>query len=86
MLIYGSMIVVVVLIVIIHLVLGGTVVSTNIVYTYNVDSYVEDGKYVVVVNKYLFSNSYAEVTGNDSSKVYIYGDYNSAVKGSCMDC
>ena len=65
--------------------IGGIVVSTNIVYTYNVDSYVEDGKYVIV-NKYLFSNSYAEVTGNDSSKVYIYGDYNSAVKGSCMDC
>ena len=65
--------------------IGGIVVSTNIVYTYNVDSYVEDGKYVVV-NKYLFSNSYAEVTGNDSSKVYIYGDYNSAVKGGCMDC
>lgn len=61
--------------------IGGSVVSTNIVYTYNIDSYVEDGKYVVV-NKYLFSNSYAEVTGNDSRVAYIYGDYNSAVNGS----
>ncbi len=60
--------------------IGGGVVSTNIVYTYNVDSYVEDGKYIVV-NKYLFSNSYADVTGNDNN-VTIYGDYNSAVKGS----
>ncbi len=64
--------------------IGGGVVSTNIVYTYNIDSYVEDGKYIVV-NKYLFSNSYADVTGNDN-KVTIYGDYNSAVKGSCIDC
>ena len=64
--------------------IGGSVVSTNIVSTYNVDSYVEDGKYIVV-NKYLFSNSYADVTGNDN-KVTIYGDYNSAVKGSCIDC
>lgn len=64
--------------------IGGSVVSTNIVYTYNIDSYVEDGKYIVV-NKYLFSNSYADVTGNDN-KVTIYGDYNSAVKGSCIDC
>ena len=61
--------------------LGGVVTSTNIVYTYNIDSYVKDNKYVVV-NKYLFANGYSSAIGNDSNTSVLYGNYNSAVSGS----
>ena len=47
----------------------------------NLDIVFEDEN-ILIINK----PSNIEVTGNDSSKVYIYGDYNSAVKGGCMDC
>ena len=63
--------------------LGGFVTDTMIAYTYNLKSYVENNKYIVV-NKYLFTNSFApDVLGDNIYSVssVLYGNYNSAISG-----
>ena len=63
--------------------LGGFVTDTMIAYTYNLKSYVENNKYVVI-NKYLFTNSFApDILGDNIYSVssILYGNYNSAISG-----
>ena len=50
--------------------------ETMIAYTYNIDSYVKDNKYVIK-NKYLFVNLF-NLGGGTKTSTYVYGNYKNA--------